>query len=139
MSRYAPLEEYLSSRTESEVPMTFEEIERVIHAKLPPAARKWRAWWANNESSGAITKWWKRAGFISTRVDMEAGRLVFRRVADRSPARQDPVEAPALVAEAAPAYSMGGRHPLRGALKGLVRVVPGTDLTEPADPDWGTA
>ena len=118
--------------------MTFEEIERVIHAKLPPAARKWRAWWANNESSGAITKWWKRAGFISTRVDMEAGRLVFRRVADRSPA-QDPVETPALVAEVAPAYSMGGRHPLRGALKGLVRVVPDTDLTEPADPDWGAA
>jgi hypothetical protein len=29
------------------------------------------------------------------------------------------------------------RHPLFGALKGLVRVMPGTDLTEPADPAWG--
>jgi len=29
------------------------------------------------------------------------------------------------------------RHPLYGALKGFVRVMPGTDLTEPADPDWG--
>jgi hypothetical protein len=29
------------------------------------------------------------------------------------------------------------RHPLLGALKGLLRVTPGTDLTKPADPDWG--
>ena len=29
------------------------------------------------------------------------------------------------------------RHPMFGALKGLVRIPPGTDLTEPADPDWG--
>jgi hypothetical protein len=29
------------------------------------------------------------------------------------------------------------RHPLLGALKGFVRVMPGTDLTKPADPDWG--
>jgi len=28
------------------------------------------------------------------------------------------------------------RHPLFGALKGLLRVMPGTDLTEPADPTW---
>jgi len=26
---------------------------------------------------------------------------------------------------------------LRGALKGLVQIMPGTDLTEPADPSWG--
>ena len=29
------------------------------------------------------------------------------------------------------------RHPLLGALKGLLRVMPGTDLTKPADPNWG--
>jgi hypothetical protein len=29
------------------------------------------------------------------------------------------------------------RHPLFGALKGLSRVMPGTDLTKPADPAWG--
>jgi hypothetical protein len=28
------------------------------------------------------------------------------------------------------------RHPLRGALKGMVHVPPGVDLTEPAFPDW---
>jgi hypothetical protein len=29
------------------------------------------------------------------------------------------------------------RHPLFGVLKGLLRVMPGTDLTKPACPDWG--
>ena len=29
------------------------------------------------------------------------------------------------------------RHPLFGALKGLMLVAPDTDLTEPADPEWG--
>jgi hypothetical protein len=29
------------------------------------------------------------------------------------------------------------RHPLFGALKGHVQVMPETDLTQPADPAWG--
>jgi hypothetical protein len=29
------------------------------------------------------------------------------------------------------------RHPMIGALKSLIHVEPGTDLTAPADPDWG--
>jgi hypothetical protein len=29
------------------------------------------------------------------------------------------------------------RHPLFGALKGCIQVMPGTDLTKPADPQWG--
>jgi hypothetical protein len=28
-------------------------------------------------------------------------------------------------------------HPLIGALRGTVIVAPGTDLTQPADPEWG--
>jgi hypothetical protein len=29
------------------------------------------------------------------------------------------------------------RHPLFGALRGYMRVMPRTDLTQPADPAWG--
>jgi hypothetical protein len=29
------------------------------------------------------------------------------------------------------------RHPLYGAMKGYIRLAAGTDLTEPADPEWG--
>jgi hypothetical protein len=35
--------------------------------------------------------------------------------------------------------AVSNRHPMFGALKGLVRIAPGTDLTDPADPDWGGA
>ena len=27
-------------------------------------------------------------------------------------------------------------HPLYGAMQGLIRIMPGTDLTQPADPEW---
>lgn len=27
-------------------------------------------------------------------------------------------------------------HPAWGAMKGLIRIMPGTDLTRPADPEW---
>ncbi len=29
------------------------------------------------------------------------------------------------------------RHPLFGLLQGLMRIPPGADLTQPADPEWG--
>jgi hypothetical protein len=48
------------------------------------------------------------------------------------PASPEPAAAP----EAAP-RAPTRRHPLFGAMKGLLRVMPGTDLTKPADPDWG--
>jgi hypothetical protein len=28
------------------------------------------------------------------------------------------------------------RHPLIGCMKGTIKVTPGVDLTEPADPEW---
>jgi hypothetical protein len=34
-------------------------------------------------------------------------------------------------------YSGSKHHPLVGALKGTVWIAPGTDLTQPADPEWG--
>ena len=28
------------------------------------------------------------------------------------------------------------RHPLFGCMKGMIRIAPGVDLTEPANPEW---
>lgn len=44
-------------------------------------------------------------------------------------------EGPAISGDA----DSGGRkrHPLFGSLKGTTIIMPGVDLTEPADPDWG--
>jgi hypothetical protein len=30
----------------------------------------------------------------------------------------------------------GSKHPLVGALKGLIQIPPGLDPVQPADPDW---
>jgi hypothetical protein len=125
MSKYEALGAFLKSQSGDRVPMSFVQIERVTGTKLPPSASKHRPWWSNNPTNSVMTRVWLEAGFESEQVDMATRRLVFRRV------RQ-------------PAASPGERqeskhpcHPLQGALKGLVRVMPGTDLTGPADPDWG--
>jgi hypothetical protein len=57
--------------------------------------------------------------------------LVFRRMTGGKQGEGAP-SAASLPAGGAPRH-----HPLLGALKGLVRVMPGTDLTKPADPSWG--
>lgn len=119
MSKYEPLGRFLRDSRANEVPMTFAKIERIIGTELPPSAR-YRAWWSNNDFNNVMTKVWLEAGFRSEQVDVPGRKLLFRRVRqaqgpdDRSP-----------------------RHPLLGALKGLVRVAPGTDLTMPPEPTWG--
>lgn len=120
MSKYASLGDFLRQQRRDEVPMTFSQIEKITGIKLPSSAR-YRAWWSNNATNSVMTKVWREAGFKSEQVDLEGRTLVFRRVS----------EAPSITAPA------GDYHPLFGALKGLMRIMPGTDLTQPADPDWG--
>jgi hypothetical protein len=130
MGKYEPLAAFLRDQRADEVAMTFAELERIVGVKLPPKAQHYRAWWSNNSSNNVMTKVWIDAGFRSEQVDLTARRLVFRRIG-KTPARQSHG---AGGAEPRPA---GRRHPLFGALKGLVRVMPDTDLTKPADPAWG--
>jgi hypothetical protein len=123
MGKYSALADYLRAQRRDEVPMTFAQIERIIGAKLPPSHR-YRAWWSNNSFNSVMTKVWLGAGFESTNVNMKERKLVFRRVAGVTRSK----------ASGRPAVSK--RHPAFGALKGLIRVAPGVDLTEPADPEW---
>lgn len=103
--------------------MTFEEIERVIGAPLPPSAFRDRAMWSNNPSGWVMKKYWLAAGYRTEQVDTKNGRLVFRR------------------APAAPPADAGGDPVARifSALKGTVTIAPGTDLTAPIDADWDAA
>jgi len=126
MSKYDRLGEYLRTQRGREVPMTFAEIERVIGAKLPPNSPQYPAWWSNNPSNNVMTKVWLKSGFRTEQVDVKARKVVFRRVEQNSPEPPPPSHP-----------KKGGRHPIFGALKGLIRVPPGVDLTDPADPDWG--
>lgn len=126
MSKYQALGDYLKKQRGERVPMTFAEIEEVTGVKLPPSARKHRPWWSNNARNSVMTKIWLDAGFESEQVDMPGRKLVFHRV--RKPK------------QAAKALQSGGGeepfHPAYGMMQGLIRIMPGTDLTQPADPEW---
>jgi hypothetical protein len=125
MSKYSPLADYLKRQGRERVPMTFAEIERITGTKLPPSAIKHRPWWSNNPKNSVLTKVWLDAGFASEQVDMAARKLVFRRIHGTPPLPEG---------AARPEKKF---HPLYGALKGMIRIMPKTDLTAPADPDWG--
>jgi len=109
--------------------MTFREIERLIGAKLPNSQR-YPAWWSNNPFNNVMTQVWLDAGYKTEEVNIDAGKLVFRRVKERSEtANSDTASTSKGAGETA--------HPILGWLKGTVRIAPGVDLTEPADPEWG--
>ena len=129
MGKYAPLRSFLSQTLGDAIPMTFAEIEAVIGEALP-ASKKYPAWWSNNPSNNVMTREWLAAGFQTESVDIGGEKLVFRRM------RAAEVAAPRREAGRIPAGT-GRRHPAFGCLKGHLKVAPGTDLTLPADPDWG--
>ncbi|MEA2928114.1 MAG: hypothetical protein QOG38_542 [Hyphomicrobiales bacterium] len=131
MGKYEPLGQFLRNQRTREVPLTFREIEKITGVKLPPKAQHHRAWWSNNPDNNVMTKVWLAAGFESAQVDMEGRKLVFRRVTKA-------VEPASGFAEPAakPYATKDGRHPLRGAFKGMIRIAPGVDLAEPAFPEW---
>ena len=124
MAKYDALGDYLKRQHREMVPLTFSEIEKITGTRLPPSARRHRPWWSNNPHNSVMTKVWLEAGFTSEQVDMTKRKLVFRRTHK---------------AKASEAHETGGEkpfHPLYGHMAGLIRIMPGTDLTQPADPDW---
>lgn len=147
MSKYEKLGAYLSRQPGGEIPMTFAEIEQIVGGKLPPSSR-YPAWWSNNPSNNVMTKIWLRAGFKTEQVSIESRKLVFRRVAR---AASPPPLHPPGIADVARTYTPEGKimstsaskeqthpiHPAFGSMKGLITIMPGVDLTEPADGDWG--
>jgi hypothetical protein len=124
MSKYSALGDYLKRQRGDLVPMTFSEIEKITGSKLPASSR-YRAWWSNNDFNSVLTKVWIAAGFKSEQVDMKRHKLVFRRVGK-----------PEGVAKAAQSGGEKPFHPAYGMMQGLIRIMPGTDLTQPADPEW---
>jgi hypothetical protein len=126
MGKYDPLTAYLKKTSTSEVPMSFEEVAHIIGARLPPSAYMHRPWWANETTGHVHAKSWLNAGYETTQVDMESKKLVFKRLQAASSGMAEEAGAFQHAENKQPA-----RHPAIGALKGLLWIEPGYDLTQP--------
>lgn len=129
MGKYAPLHSYLLSQERDRITMSFDEIERLIGEKLP-ASKKYPAWWSNNPSNNPMTKEWLAAGFETGEVDLAGETVVFSRSEGGIGVGGFGENPQAEYADAAV------KHPLWGRLKGVIKIPPGVDLTEPMFPAW---
>lgn len=84
-NKYDPLAEYLEAlpSNQSEVILSFSELERILSASLPDSAFGYREWWSNqadyrNRPQAAA---WMAAGFRVEEVSQlrSVGRVKFRR------------------------------------------------------------
>lgn len=79
--KYAPLYYHLNALKMKEWPTTFAELEGILGFELPDSAYIYRPWWANQGLRGGHSQAvaWEMAGWRTSRVDMEAGKLIFVR------------------------------------------------------------
>lgn len=142
MSKYRPLASFLKTQGTQAVPLTFREMEKILGFKLPPSAYRHRPWWANEAAGHVHAKAWLEAGYETAQVDMDGKKLVFRRSVYGEP----PMHPHTGMAEQNRTYehddyvipSTISNAPIFGALKGLLWIEPGYDLTSPVytDEEW---
>ena len=95
--KYAPLQAYLKELPASKksVTLRFQEIEKIIKAKLPKSAFEYEEWWAN-QSYGSQAPSWFGAGFVRDSVDLDRTLVRFRRNGaapkEKNPARKTRAE-----------------------------------------------
>jgi CBS domain-containing protein len=84
-SKYAPLARHLARlpRSLDRVALTFGEIEEIIRAELPAAARDHRAWWSNDTTAHVQSAQWLEVNWRVVSINMTNERVVFARARDR--------------------------------------------------------
>jgi hypothetical protein len=139
MSKYDPLLHHLSG-SRGPVELTFDDVEEVLGCVLPASARRYPAWWSNSGGTHVQAQAWMAAGYRTEDVDVAAGKVRFVPEVDAAgfgETKQAKFETKAAGAEERKPTKGIARHPAFGAWKGLVKLDPDYDYTQPADPDWG--
>lgn len=147
MTRYDELGQHLASIHTDRWPTTFEEIERVIQAKLPSSAYKYPAWWSNNPSNNTMTQVWLNAGWRTENVDVPGRKLIFRRTSPASDKGMNIRQpSPLPTPDSSPAAKSQENEPVKniwqrvyGALRGTVHIPEGVDLTAPTGEKWSAS
>lgn len=82
---YALLSAHLKSKspTVTSVPVTFQEIERILGKALPRSAFEYRAWWVNDPIKPQSASWLEE-GWRAVGVNMSDRRLTFVRTNERA-------------------------------------------------------
>jgi CBS domain-containing protein len=86
--RYALLADWLQSQpghTDS-IHLSFNQIEEIIQADLPPSSRERRGWWANDSVSHIQSQHWLDAGWRTTYINLTEEKVTFTRIKDREKA-----------------------------------------------------
>lgn len=78
VSKYDPLRDHLTMHTGNAVHMTFGHIERVLGLKLPPSARRYAHWWANDRTGNRVqASAWLAAGRKVVQLDLIGCGVIF--------------------------------------------------------------
>jgi CBS domain-containing protein len=84
---YALLAAHLKAQVAdvTSLPLTFQEVERILGKELPRSAHEYRAWWANDPTKPQSAAWLEE-GWRTTSLSMTERRLTFVRTSDREEA-----------------------------------------------------
>lgn len=90
MSKYAALRDFLITRKHGHWSPTFSEIEKVLGFNLPVSARKYPAWWANQDRRSHVQcSGWLDAGWRTSNLSLETEQVTFQYV-DGTPTETSP-------------------------------------------------
>ena len=80
LAKYDPLRDHLTAIRGDRWRASFKEIEKIIGTPLPPSARMYAAWWANDDGRSRVQAHsWLKAGWCTTEVDVPGERVTFVR------------------------------------------------------------
>ena len=69
-THYERMAWFLWSSKDDIIPLTFDEIARIISGDLPKSATNSRESWSNNPGGFGMTRMWLAAGYKTSRVDV---------------------------------------------------------------------
>jgi predicted transcriptional regulator len=87
-SRYASLALRLQEqpRHQTQVQLTFQQVEEIIKGELPVSARQHRSWWANDSVGHVQSQQWLDVGWRVSRINMSEETVIFTRIQEREKA-----------------------------------------------------
>ena len=78
MAKYEPLAAFLRRLEQASIRMSFQRLEEIIAAPLPPSARLDRTWWGNTVNRTRVQAHaWLNAGWEVDTVDLPQEVVIF--------------------------------------------------------------